>query len=102
MTEPPDQSQPADPTEHLRQLLTVGNVRALNAAHKSVRKGDPQFRLNLKGLNLSGTDLRRVNLEMADLAGAELTKVNFGRANLKRSSFAGAKLTKVNFAGGRA
>src|SRR3989442_963212 len=98
MTEPPEQSPPADPTEHLRLLLTAGDVRAFNAAHKRALKGDSQFRLDLKGLNLTATDLRRVNLEMANFAGAELTKINFGRANLKRSSFAGAKLTKVNFA----
>src|SRR5437879_1932898 len=99
MTEPPEQSPSADPTAHLlRKLLTAGNVKAFNAAHKAARKGDPRFRLDLTGLNLTATDLRRVELEMTNCAGVELTKVNFGRARLKGSSFAGARLTKVNFA----
>jgi uncharacterized protein YjbI with pentapeptide repeats len=99
MTEPPEQSPPADQTAHLRQLLTACDVKAFNAAHKAARKADPQFSLDLAGITLTGADLKRINLEMANLAGAEFSRINFAAANLKRTNFAGAKLTNVNFAG---
>ena len=90
MTEPPEQSPPADPTAHLRQLLTAGDVKAFNAAHKAARKANPQFRLDLTGIDLTGADLKRVDLEMANFAGAEFSRINFAAANLKRTNFAGA------------
>src|ERR1035437_8624657 len=99
MTEPPEEVPPADQMQHLRQLLTVRDVKAFNVAHKTARKGRPEFSLDLAGIKLTGADLKRINLEMANLAGAEFLRINFARANLKRTSFAGAKLTNVNFAG---
>ncbi len=54
---------------------------------------------NLIGANLNGADLRRAKLNGADLRGAQLNKANLRGANLNGADLVGAKLNEANLIG---
>ena len=54
------------------------------------------MRLDLREADLSGADLRRVNLVRADLSYANLSGADLSHANLKRVNFTGTKLSYAN------
>jgi uncharacterized protein YjbI with pentapeptide repeats len=85
---------------------------AFNFAEADVQvlSGGKFFRIDLRGTNLSKTDLMnalrpnlngaklfRADLHGADLHGADLIKANLGKANLEGANLTGANLTGANF-----
>ena len=57
---------------------------------------------DLRGIDLSGADLRRAvfdnaNLEGANLTGADLRKASFKRSNLMKAAFDGADMRDASF-----
>jgi uncharacterized protein YjbI with pentapeptide repeats len=50
------------------------------------------FRLDLHGAYVRGTNLRNTNLEDANLSGADFTNANFRGANFKNANLAGTIL----------
>jgi uncharacterized protein YjbI with pentapeptide repeats len=50
------------------------------------------FRLDLHGAYLRGTDLGKFNLEAANLSGADFTNANFRGANFKNANLTGTIL----------
>jgi uncharacterized protein YjbI with pentapeptide repeats len=53
---------------------------------------------DLFGANLKGADLSRVNLEGADLTDADLSRADLEGANLRNARLTGANLSKANLA----
>ena len=80
----------ADQTQHFRQLLTVCDIKTFNAAHKTARKDNPEFSLDLTGLKLNGADLRRINLEMANFGPLDFLRINFRGSKPQENQFFGS------------
>ena len=83
-------------------------VSAISACHARQSKLENRlgFRLDLRGVNLSGADmfkavLSKANFSDADLSGAGLIGANLARAVLTRANLAGARLTGANLNGAR-
>ena len=56
----------------------------------------PEHVVNLKGKDLTGMDLSRMNLINADLSYANLTNVNFKESDLTHANFMGSKLINAD------
>ena len=60
---------------------------------------ETEFRVDLRGLNLSGQDLRGRHLHLAKLQGADLSGSNWQYSHLADMDLSNAKLSKSNFTG---
>lgn len=56
----------------------------------------PEYVVNLKGKDLTGMDLSKMNLRNADLSYANLTNVNFKESDLTSANFMGSKLINTD------
>src|SRR5262245_47999177 len=87
--------EPAADAQALRALLERGDVEEFNRRR-------PRYRLDLTGVDLSGKDLRNVNLshsilDRAMFRGSDLTGANLDDASLERAELTGAILAQARF-----
>ncbi len=59
-------------------------------------EANPEHVVNLKGNDLTGMDLSRLNLRNADLSYSNLTNVNFKESDLTHANFMGSKLINAD------
>lgn len=82
----PASGAPADRRE-------AGNPKPPMLSEQEMKISLTYMARNCPGCNLSGTDLRNVQLNSANLAGANLANIDLSGANLRRANLSGANLT---------
>ncbi len=79
--------------------MTKGELREIIKAHERWLNGDGGECADLSGANLRDVDLSRATLRGADLSGADLSRADLSRANLRGANLRGATLRGATLRG---
>jgi len=98
--QPTEEQQPSDETQTEYREISDEELKKILEDHNKWLESDGKEgeKADLKRANLQGANLRNVNLQKAELTEANLQGANLAQANLKDASLGNANLQEANIA----